>query len=432
MAKQNCVNSSLTAHGIQVADAAGVGCTSTILSDGQLLIGSSGVAPVAATLSAGTGISITPGAGSLTITNTGGGGGGVASITGINGLDATDTGGGVYDVGVAAANPTIASEGTIQFTASSTIANPAGAINLDAYGATGNTNSGRINLAAYGDEVGGGVINLTGNAGASSGEINLTTTDAGSPYRGKIELDTNQVQITADPNDFFGGFYVTSTQTDLAVPSVISLTATGLDNQVVGSGVTLQATKGNVVVATTAAPGAAATGVIELTSQGDDSNNTGRVTVSATANDIAASGSGVIAIDAIGVDGGVSGQGSVNISAGYGQISLTATPSTGISSSGRVQSNCPLWVNQGTTTNQPFRVTNGAQSGTAVLVAGTVTVTNSWVTGTEVIVATHKAAAGTIGHLQCQAGVGNFTINSLKANTTLETSDTSTVQYWII
>src|SRR5581483_3702624 len=42
--------------------------------NGQLLIGSTGAAPVLASLTAGTGISITPGAGSITITNTGAGG----------------------------------------------------------------------------------------------------------------------------------------------------------------------------------------------------------------------------------------------------------------------------------------------------------------------------------------------------------------------
>lgn len=41
------------------------------LTNGQLVIGSTGLAPVAASLSAGTGISVTPGAGSITIAATG-------------------------------------------------------------------------------------------------------------------------------------------------------------------------------------------------------------------------------------------------------------------------------------------------------------------------------------------------------------------------
>jgi hypothetical protein len=49
------------------------------LSNGQILIGSTGAAPVAASLTAGTNITITPGAGTITIAASGGGGGGSAS-----------------------------------------------------------------------------------------------------------------------------------------------------------------------------------------------------------------------------------------------------------------------------------------------------------------------------------------------------------------
>lgn len=69
------------------------------LTNGQLLIGSTGAAPVAATLTAGAGISVTNGVGSITITNTGsGGGGGITTATArantgwtSNGTLATDT-----------------------------------------------------------------------------------------------------------------------------------------------------------------------------------------------------------------------------------------------------------------------------------------------------------------------------------------------------
>lgn len=47
------------------------------LSNGQLLIGSTGAAPVAASLTAGANITITPGPGTLTIASTGGGGSGL-------------------------------------------------------------------------------------------------------------------------------------------------------------------------------------------------------------------------------------------------------------------------------------------------------------------------------------------------------------------
>lgn len=61
--------SSPTAHGILVAEGSSAYNPIT-LSNGQLLIGSTGADPVAASLTAGTGISITPGAGTITIANT--------------------------------------------------------------------------------------------------------------------------------------------------------------------------------------------------------------------------------------------------------------------------------------------------------------------------------------------------------------------------
>lgn len=89
MATNNAIN--LNATGIPVYDGAGtftattttqhavlVGgasntITNKILTDGQVLIGSTGVDPVAATLTAGSGVSITNAAGSITIAASGGG-----------------------------------------------------------------------------------------------------------------------------------------------------------------------------------------------------------------------------------------------------------------------------------------------------------------------------------------------------------------------
>lgn len=58
-----------TAHGILVAEGASAVATK-VLTNGQLLIGSTGADPAIASLTAGTGISITPGAGTITIANT--------------------------------------------------------------------------------------------------------------------------------------------------------------------------------------------------------------------------------------------------------------------------------------------------------------------------------------------------------------------------
>jgi hypothetical protein len=62
---------------IMRTDSSGVPGFSASLTNGQLLIGSTGATPVAASLTAGTGITITPGAGSITIASSATGGGGL-------------------------------------------------------------------------------------------------------------------------------------------------------------------------------------------------------------------------------------------------------------------------------------------------------------------------------------------------------------------
>ena len=60
----------LTAHGILIGE--GTSAVSPIvLTNGELLIGSTGADPVGATITAGSGISVTNGAGTITIANTG-------------------------------------------------------------------------------------------------------------------------------------------------------------------------------------------------------------------------------------------------------------------------------------------------------------------------------------------------------------------------
>lgn len=61
-----------TAHGILVAEGASA-FNPIVLTNGQLLIGSTGADPVAATLTAGTGISVSNAAGSISISSTGAG-----------------------------------------------------------------------------------------------------------------------------------------------------------------------------------------------------------------------------------------------------------------------------------------------------------------------------------------------------------------------
>lgn len=65
------VNGTLTASASMVTDASGSPILSSAMTNGQVMIGSTGATPVAAALTAGTGISITNGAGSISIALTG-------------------------------------------------------------------------------------------------------------------------------------------------------------------------------------------------------------------------------------------------------------------------------------------------------------------------------------------------------------------------
>jgi hypothetical protein len=66
--------SSLTANSFLYSGAGGIAATTAAPTNGQILIGSTGAAPVLASLTAGSNITITPGAGSITIASTASGG----------------------------------------------------------------------------------------------------------------------------------------------------------------------------------------------------------------------------------------------------------------------------------------------------------------------------------------------------------------------
>lgn len=89
--------SGTTNHTIQLGNASGSLTSATALTNGQLLIGSTGADPVAASLTAGTNITITPGAGSITI-DASGGGGGLSTLTTDSGT-ATESAGNINLVG---------------------------------------------------------------------------------------------------------------------------------------------------------------------------------------------------------------------------------------------------------------------------------------------------------------------------------------------
>jgi len=70
MAKSNAINTSEVST-VLLTDASGSIQTSATMTDGQVIIGDTGGTPVAATLTAGSGISITNGAGAITVASTG-------------------------------------------------------------------------------------------------------------------------------------------------------------------------------------------------------------------------------------------------------------------------------------------------------------------------------------------------------------------------
>ncbi len=78
---QNAANLETAPFGIPVANATGDALTSITLTDGQVIIGDTGGQPVAATLTAGANITLTPGPGSIEVAAAGGGGGDVAWIS---------------------------------------------------------------------------------------------------------------------------------------------------------------------------------------------------------------------------------------------------------------------------------------------------------------------------------------------------------------
>jgi hypothetical protein len=77
---RNVINLETAPHGVPVTDAAGTALITRTLDNGELLIGATGGAPLAATLTAGSNVTIVNGPGSVTINATGGTGPGFDAI----------------------------------------------------------------------------------------------------------------------------------------------------------------------------------------------------------------------------------------------------------------------------------------------------------------------------------------------------------------
>ena len=87
-------------------------------------------------------------------------------------------------------------------------------------------------------------------------------------------------------------------------------------------------------------------------------------------------------------------------------------------------------------TTSRFQIRDGsnAPSGTATLVNGTITVSNNQTATTTKVLATRGAvnASTAIGQIQVTPATGNFTLNSLSANGSVEAGDQSTVNWLLV
>lgn len=87
-ASKNLVSLTTANSAVLLTTSAGVPVMSSTMTNGQVIIGSTGATPVAASLTAGTGVTITPGAGTITIAATGSGGT-VTNVSGVSPIAST-------------------------------------------------------------------------------------------------------------------------------------------------------------------------------------------------------------------------------------------------------------------------------------------------------------------------------------------------------
>lgn len=277
------------------------GTGQTSYTDGQLLIGNStGNTLTKATLTAGSGISITNGSGSITIAATGGGGGG-GSVTSV-GLSAPA----LFTV----SNSPVTTTGTLTLSYSGSalpVAN--GGTGLTSPGANGNVltsngtawvssapSSGGVSSFSAGTT---GLLPSTGTTGAVtlSGTLSVSNGGTGNsipPANGEILIGN-------------GSTYVRNTITvgsGLSISNgagTISITNSGVTSLTAGTGVTLSGSTGGITVsigqsvATTASPSFAAL----TASTGNISTSAGAITaytnLTATTGDVTATAGKVVA-----------------------------------------------------------------------------------------------------------------------------------------
>jgi hypothetical protein len=268
--------SNLTASSFVYSDTGGLLMTTSAPTNGQLLIGSTGVAPVIGNITGGTGLSVTNGAGTISLANTG-----VTSIVAGNGIsvsggtgDVTVTNNGVtsFSTGTTGLSPSATSTGAITLTGILVAANGGTGFSSYTVGdimyANSTTTLAKLTSAVAGNAlISGGVstapnwgkIGLTthvsGTLGVANGGTNSNTT-----------LNNNRIMVSS------GGAIVESavlTNGQLLIgstsapPVVANLTA--------GSGISITNGAGAITIATTG--GGGSWNVISPVSLSADQNN---------------------------------------------------------------------------------------------------------------------------------------------------------------
>ena len=175
--------------------------TTGAATNGQLLIGSTGSAPVSATLTAGSGTTITNGAGSITISNSGVtsnvAGTGISLSGGTGAVTITNTGVTSFSAGTTGFTPSSASTGAITLSGTLNVVN----------GGTGLTSTPSNGQLLIGNGTNYTLANITGSTGLSvtngSGTIALANTGVTSITAGSgilVNAATGAVTITAYDN----------------------------------------------------------------------------------------------------------------------------------------------------------------------------------------------------------------------------------------
>lgn len=189
MAIRNSVNAELLVNGVQVANAAGTGFNSVVLADGQLVLGSSGAQPVAATLAVSNGLAGTAGAGSYSIA----------------GVQATETAVGVVELATSAEaiagadtqRAVVPSALSAKLGAQTANALPVAAGPSNAMAYVGPLTNGQVLLGSTGNAPVAGTISASNGlqSTAGAGSLAIAGVQATDAAVGVVELATNAEAI---------------------------------------------------------------------------------------------------------------------------------------------------------------------------------------------------------------------------------------------